>query len=187
MKKGFTMIELIFVIVILGILAAVAIPKLNATRDDAESAKFATNISTILGDFQSYYTSQGELADAIKTMTNVAIKETSDAVGSIQVKGKDCLKITLDKTNSLVTFKKADAADTKGVCDTVLKMDNVAQMLQSSNPCTGLGAPANGKATLSDAETAFGCNAGTIGTAKTWSIKTDGEVRFSYAASGVKW
>ena len=184
MKKGFTMIELIFVIVILGILAAVAIPKLNATRDDAEVAKFATNISTVLGDFQSYYTSQGELADAIKTMTNVAIKEgASGAVGSIQVKGADCLTINLDKANSLVTFTKI--ADAKGVCATVLKMDNVSQMLSSSNPCTGLGTPVGGKPALSDAETKFGC--GTPGTAKNYNINTDSKVVFSYAASGVKW
>ena len=41
MKNAFTMIELIFVIVILGILAAVAIPKLAATRDDAQVSKMA--------------------------------------------------------------------------------------------------------------------------------------------------
>ena len=35
MKKAFTMIELIFVIVVIGILAAIAVPKFAATRDDA--------------------------------------------------------------------------------------------------------------------------------------------------------
>ena len=57
------MIELIFVIVILGILAAVAIPRLAATRDDAETAKVATNIQTIISDLGSYYTSQGKFAE----------------------------------------------------------------------------------------------------------------------------
>ncbi len=36
LKTAYTMIEMIFVIVIIGILAAVAIPKLAATRDDAQ-------------------------------------------------------------------------------------------------------------------------------------------------------
>lgn len=60
MKKAFTMIELIFVIVILGILAAVAIPRLNATRDDAEFVKAKNNFNTMLADVTSYYTSHGK-------------------------------------------------------------------------------------------------------------------------------
>lgn len=41
------MVELIFVIVILGILAAVAIPRLAASRDDAEVAKGRSEVSSI--------------------------------------------------------------------------------------------------------------------------------------------
>jgi general secretion pathway protein G len=47
MKKAFTMIELVFVIVILGILAAIAIPKMGDTTTKAEIAKAKADVSAI--------------------------------------------------------------------------------------------------------------------------------------------
>jgi len=46
-RKAFTMIELVFVIVVIGILAGVAIPRLAATRDDAEITKGMTTLNSV--------------------------------------------------------------------------------------------------------------------------------------------
>ncbi len=46
-KQAFTMIELIFVIVILGILVAIALPKFSGIKEEADISKAKADLATI--------------------------------------------------------------------------------------------------------------------------------------------
>jgi general secretion pathway protein G len=70
MRDAFTMLELIFVIVILGILASVAIPKLAATRDDAKIVSKTNEIRSILSEISASYFATGKV-EALQNMSQV--------------------------------------------------------------------------------------------------------------------
>ena len=116
MKKGFTMIELIFVIVILGILASVAIPRLAATREDAEISAAVANLRTLVNDATAYYTVKGEFGSATwNQITNVPLSSaTTKALNTgakLKAGGEDCISFQMfekagDKPAHIVITKE---------------------------------------------------------------------------------
>ena len=144
MKKGFTMIELIFVIVILGILASVAIPRLAGTRTDAEIATTVANLRTLLNDVASYYAVKGEFtegADGVKwnEITNVPLENAdTQAVngnGYLMVGGERCIEISINNRTGVlparINFTKYPTNKDKGVCKEVLEADAVKAFVDS--------------------------------------------------------
>jgi prepilin-type N-terminal cleavage/methylation domain-containing protein len=108
-RAGFTMIELIFVIVILGILAAVAIPKLAATRSDAEIAKMATNAATLVSDYGAKYTAGADInaSTVWDDITNTPT-ETVAGTATLSTTTVSTAVLLTDGINDCVTFTPSD-------------------------------------------------------------------------------
>jgi len=72
LKRGFTIIEIIFVIMIIGILALVAIPRLSATYDDAKVTIALNNIGTLINDLSTYYTAHEHYSSNLRDMSDIS-------------------------------------------------------------------------------------------------------------------
>ena len=65
MRRAFSMLELVFVIVILGILASIAIPKFSSTRGEAEAVSIRSDLTQALSAIQREVFAKNLSANAI--------------------------------------------------------------------------------------------------------------------------
>ena len=104
MRKSFTMIELVFVIVILGILASVAIPKLIATRNDAHIAVLANQLKNASNEIVSYVFSQMKVENNLSKMSNILEELEAKGVVSIDTTDKKAT-VKIGNIDNCIEFK----------------------------------------------------------------------------------
>jgi len=114
MRKGYTLIEVIFVMVILGILAAIIIPKLAANRNDAKAAVIARELAVCINDAGSAYLKDAKFD---KGLESVACDKTININQCFNIDSNNSLA-ELNVTNSSSTdvcTKAQDLAEKNGL------------------------------------------------------------------------
>ena len=150
MKRGFSMIELIFVIVILGILASVALPKLAATRDDATASGIKSDVGTIIQATPALYMSQklASITQAVPSLSTSSWVITSEYEVATKIMDKsssgttECITIRIEEGNNsgaygnlwdgtptnanapypVLNVEIVDISGATGACETLINM-----------------------------------------------------------------
>ena len=147
------MIELIFVIVILGILASVAIPRLAATREDAEISAAVANLRTLVSDATAYYTAKGEFPTGTtwKDITNVPTANPDKKVtenNTLKVGGENCIDFLVNINDGtapayILIAKKGNGNNVSALCKQVQNSEPLKPYFTSK--VTGATKITNGK------------------------------------------
>jgi prepilin-type N-terminal cleavage/methylation domain-containing protein len=127
MRRGFTMIELIFVIVIIGILAAVAIPKLGSVSSQAKIAKIVAYAGTLNRTTLPPYWSKSITAGQEGAVDSYSADILTDLTPPSDL--GDVGFSNSDKYDSTGDFK----GDTAGTAMASIKLDDVTYTLVCTN------------------------------------------------------
>lgn len=115
MKSAFSLLELIFAIVILGIVASFAIPKYIDTKDSALVSTIKRDVNTAVSSIQSYYLLNQKIDKISDALT---INDINWTVTDTKLTDKNsCLSLEVKTTGVLKSLELVvDTAKTTGIC-----------------------------------------------------------------------
>jgi len=93
LKKGFTLVEILIVVVILGILAAIVIPQFTSASETAKASSLVTQLQTIRSQLELYQVQHnGDYPDLSAVPTGGTsvwdqLTETTDITGALATSG----------------------------------------------------------------------------------------------------
>ena len=115
-KSGFTLVEILIVVVILGILAAIVIPQFTEASTEAKTSSLCTDLQTMRSQIELYKIQHNDMlpgsgtasfVDALTSQTNIAGAVGTDYGPYIQ-------KIPTNQFNDLDTIREEAGVSTAG-------------------------------------------------------------------------
>ncbi len=103
-SAGFTLVELLIVVVILGVLAAVAIPQFTSNTEDAKLSALDTNLSEMRNAVELYYHQHSAVYPGAKKYTDGSAVSSAAEADSAFVK-----QLTLYSSGAGITSATKDA------------------------------------------------------------------------------
>ena len=115
MKSAFSLLELIFVIVILGIIASFAVPKFLDTKESATASAIKRDVDTAINSIQSYYLLNqtiSVISDAININTTNWILDPNTKISD----KSGCLTLEITTVSNVKTLQLNLTTSTSSIC-----------------------------------------------------------------------
>ena len=130
MKSAFSLLEIIFVIVIFGIVASFAVPKFMDTKDSAQVTTIKRDVNTAINSIQSYYLLNQKIEKIIDTMT---ISSDNWLIEDLKISDKNsCLSLEVKTaTSGLKTIELVvDTKKETNICKKIIDSGVVSKTYQ---------------------------------------------------------
>ena len=126
MKKAFSLLELIFAIVIIGIIASFAIPKYINTKNYALASTIKRDLISVISSLQTHYLINGKIDKISDTITlNTSNWQILDKSIVFNDSGKTCISLKVEESKLIITVNKESSSVCKLLDEMKVQTQNI--------------------------------------------------------------